>query len=123
MSKHNILLLFNDYAIIGTKIYDYLALKRKIVLCYSNDPGAQVLKEKYYSLETNGASETLQENLIRATNSGIIVENAEHLLRTLNDLYAEHEQTGQVACESTGIEAFSRILQVEQLAEKIKATL
>lgn len=120
MSKHNLLLLFNDYAIIGTKIYDYLALKRKIVLCFSNDPGAHVLKEKYYSLENYGASETLQEDLIRATNSGIIVENAEHLLHTLNDLYAEHEQTGQIACESSGVEAYSRILQVEQLAEALK---
>jgi hypothetical protein len=123
LSGHNALLLFNYYAFMGTKIYDYLALKRKIVLCFSNDPGAQVLKEKYYSLETYGASETLQEDLIRATNSGIIVENAAQLLQTLNELYAEHEQTGQIACESTGIEAFSRILQVEQLAEKIKATL
>ncbi|NBP30073.1 MAG: hypothetical protein EBV23_10970 [Flavobacteriia bacterium] len=120
VSRHSALLLFNDYVIIGTKIYDYLALKRKIVLCFSNDRGAQVLKEKYYSLETNGASETLQEDLIRATNSGIIVENAEHLLQTLNELYAEHEQTGQIACESTGIEAYSRILQVEQLAEALK---
>jgi hypothetical protein len=58
--------------------------------------------------------------LIRATNSGIIVENAEHLLHTLNDLYAEHEQTGQIACESSGVEAYSRILQVEQLAEALK---
>ncbi len=122
-SKHNILLLFNDYAIIGTKIYDYLALKRKIVLCFSNDLGAQVLKEKYYLLETYGASETLQEDLIRATNSGIIVENAAQLLETMNDLYEEHQHTGQIACESSGIEAFSRILQVEQLAEKIKANL
>jgi glycosyltransferase involved in cell wall biosynthesis len=122
-SKHNILLLFNDYAIIGTKIYDYLALKRKIVLCFSNDLGAQVLKDKYYLLETYGALETLQEDLIRATNSGIIVENAAQLLETMNDLYEEHQHTGQIACESSGIEAFSRILQVEQLAEKIKATL
>jgi len=120
VSKHNALLLFNDYAIIGTKIYDYLALKRTIVFCFSNDPGAQLLKEKHYLLENYEAPETLQEDLIRATNSGIIVENAAQLLETINDLYAEHQQTGQIACKSSGIEAFSRILQVEQLAEAIK---
>lgn len=123
LSEHSALLLFNYYAFMGTKIYDYLALKRTILFCFSNDPGAQVLKEKYYLLETYGASETLQEDLIRATNSGIIVENAAQLLETMNDLYEEHQHTGQIACESSGIEAFSRILQVEQLAEKIKATL
>jgi hypothetical protein len=71
-------------------------------------------------LENYEAPETLQEDLIRATNSGIIVENAARLLETMNDLYEEHQQTGQIACESSGIEAFSRILQVEQLAEAIK---
>ena len=123
LSGHNALLLFNYYAFMGTKIYDYLALKRTIVFCFSNDPGAQLLKEKHYLLENYDAPETLQEDLIRATNSGIIVENAAQLLETMNDLYEEHERTGQIACESSGIEAFSRILQVEQLAEKIKATL
>jgi len=120
LSKHNALLLFNYYAFMGTKIYDYLALKRKIVFCFANDSGAQVLKEKYYSLETEGTSETLQEDLIRATNSGVIVENAAQLQETMNDLYAEHLQAGRIACESRGIEAYSRILQVEKLAEALK---
>ena len=120
LSEHNALLLFNYYAFMGTKIYDYLALKRKIIFCFSKDPGAQLLKEKHYLLDNYEAPETLQEDLIRATNSGIIVENAAQLLETMNDLYEEHQQTGQIACESSGIEAFSRILQVEQLAEAIK---
>jgi hypothetical protein len=123
LATHNALLLFNYYAFMGTKIYDYLALKRKIVFCFSNDSGAQLLKEKYYSLETFGASETLQEDLIRATNSGIIVENAAQLLETMNDLYEEHELTGQIACESKDIEAYSRIIQVERLAKALKTVV
>ena len=38
---HNLFLLFNDYENIGTKIYDYLALKRKIILIN------QELKDQY----------------------------------------------------------------------------
>jgi len=120
LSKHNALLLFNYYAFMGTKIYDYLALKRKIVFCFTNDQGANELKQKFYLLDTQGALETLQEELIRATNSGVIVENAAQLQETMNDLYAEHQQAGRIACESKGIEAYSRILQVEKLAEALK---
>ncbi|HNS43149.1 MAG TPA: hypothetical protein PKN22_10350, partial [Taishania sp.] len=80
LAQCNLMLLFNDYSILGTKIYDYLGIKRKIILCYKNDTQALQLKNKYYNIEeVEGVSKTLQEDLIKETNAGIVVENEEHL--------------------------------------------
>ena len=71
LSKNNALLLFNDYSVMGTKIYDYLAVKRKILLCYTDDEQANLLKERHYNLkEIDGLSNSLQAELIKETNSG-----------------------------------------------------
>ena len=43
-----------------------------------------------------------------------------HLLTVLEELYAEFQATGQIACDSHGVEQYSRKIQVERLAEVIK---
>ena len=64
LAKHNLMLLFNYYAYTGTKIYDYIGIKRKILLCYSDDKEANELKRKHYNLEIiNKENEKLQEEL------------------------------------------------------------
>ncbi len=35
----------------GTKIYDYLGLKRKILFCFTADENALILKDKYYKID------------------------------------------------------------------------
>ena len=42
------------------------------------------------------------------------------LLEVLKDLYNEFQTTGQIACDSHGLEQYSRKIQVEKLAEVIK---
>jgi hypothetical protein len=121
LAENNAMLLFNDYAILGTKIFDYLGIRRKIIMCYSNDAEAQVLKNQFYTMEEfESESKTLQADLIQQTNSGIIVRDAEHLLKVFEELYAEFQETGQIACNSIGVENYSRKIQVEKLAELIK---
>lgn len=39
-----------------------------------------------------------------------------NLLEILKDLYNEFQTTGQIACESVGVEKYSRKIQVEKLA-------
>ncbi|MBO4738343.1 MAG: glycosyltransferase [Bacteroidales bacterium] len=118
---NNIMLLFNDYSIMGTKIYDYLGLHRQILLCYANDKEALILKNKFYpNEEINGLGTHLQEDLIKQTNSGIVVKNQEHLLQVLNDLYAEFNQNHCIACHSVHTEQFSRKEGVRQLAEMLQ---
>lgn len=119
VSKDNVLLLFNYYQFTGTKIYDYLGLKRRILLCFENDREANKLKEKYYfkTIETDICP---QIDIINETNSGIIVKDAAHLKEVLEELYAEFEEKGFIACHSIGVEKYSRKIQVEKLAELIK---
>ena len=63
----------------------------------------------------------MQADLINQTNSGVIVRDSAHLLEVLKELYTEFQQTGQIACDSVGVENYSRKIQVEKLAELIKS--
>jgi glycosyltransferase involved in cell wall biosynthesis len=122
LAKANLFLLFNDYSILGTKIFTYLGIKRKMMLCFSDDSDAKILKENHYNLtEFESESKTLQADLINQTNSGVIVRDSDHLLEVLEELYTEFQETGQIACNSVGVENYSRKIQVEKLAELIKS--
>lgn len=122
LAENNVMLLFNYYSYMGTKIFDYLGIRRKMILCYLDDPEANELKRKYYSIEESKTeSKQLQADLIKETNSGIVVKDFDHLQEVLSDLYQEFEKTGKIACNSTGVENYSRRIQVEKLAEILKA--
>ena len=121
LASDHVMILFNYYSYMGTKIFDYLGIRRKMILCYENDPEAHSLKQKYYHVDESGSeSKQLQADLIKQTNSGIIVKDSQHLRQVLQDLYVEFQATGQIACDSHGVEQFSRKIQVERLAEIIK---
>lgn len=118
LAESNIMLLFNYYSYIGTKIYDYVGIRRKIVLCYENDKEAVELKEKHYNIEEiEGVSNRLQAELIEKTNSGIVVRDKGHLFEVFTELWTEFQQTGEIACESAGVENYSRKIQVKKLAD------
>jgi hypothetical protein len=122
LAKNNVMLLFNYYSFMGTKIFDYLGIRRKILMCYSNDIDALKLKEKYYTIkEIENVSHHLQVDLIEATNSGIVAENETKLLPILNEMYAEFLAKGKIECNSINIENYSRKIQVKKLADIIKS--
>jgi glycosyltransferase involved in cell wall biosynthesis len=122
LAKNNVVLLFNYYSYMGTKIFDYLGLRRKIILCYSDDIEARKLKEKYYRIEEfDTESKNLQADLIQETNAGIIVKDAAQLREVLTDLWQEFSSSGQISCDSIGIEKFSRKVQVDLLAKLLKS--
>jgi glycosyltransferase involved in cell wall biosynthesis len=121
LASDHVMILFNYYSYMGTKIFDYLGIRRKMILCYENDPEANSLKQKYYHVDESGSeSKQLQADLIKQTNSGIIVKDSQHLSQVLHDLYVEFQATGQIACNSHDVEQYSRKIQVERLAEIIK---
>ena len=121
LASDHVMILFNYYSYMGTKIFDYLGIRRKMILCYENDPEAHSLKQKYYHVDESGSeSKQLQADLIKQTNSGNIVKDSQHLRQVLHDLYVEFQATGQIACDSHGVEQYSRKIQVERLAELIK---
>lgn len=121
LSKQNVMLLFNYYSYMGTKIFDYIGLKRCILFCYANDADAKKLKNKYYEIkEEEGVSSHLQEDLIKETNSGYIIKDASHLQEKLNELYDEFLEKGYIQCNTINAENYSRKHQIKQLAEIIK---
>lgn len=121
LSEKSALLLFNDYSIIGTKIYDYLAVRRKIIFCFYNDMVSLKLKQAYFPILDKNKNVTYpQATLIKKTNSGVIVNDQIHLSNTLKELYEEFNEKAYIECNSIGIEKYSRKLQVEKLAKIVK---
>lgn len=121
LSSNHVFLLFNDYSIVGTKIYDYLALRKKIIFCYANDPEAMQLKQKYYSIgEYKNENQNAQSAIINETNSGIVIQDSCHLKVVLEDLYQEFVKTGTIECNTKNYDKFSRKVQTEKLAWLVK---
>lgn len=124
LAASNILLLFNMYSIIGTKIYDYIAINRKILMCFADDACSIDLKKRYFTVENNAnEDQSAQEKLIREKDAGIIVKNKEHLFEILNELYKEFSETRQIRCHSKEINEYSRRAQTEKLADLIHKIL
>ncbi len=120
LAKDNILLLFNNYSLSGTKIYDYIRLKRAILFCYANDEEAKKLKKIYFRIsELKKTNDHLQEDIINETNSGYVIQDSKHLLSTLDHLHKEHSKTGLIQCNTINTEQYSRKHQVKQLAKLI----
>lgn len=124
LKKSNVLLLFNDFYFIGTKIYDYLALQKPILFCFSEDPDVLKLKKKYYPYHLTEKNISYpQEQLIRECNAGYIVKNKEELYILLKKLYSEFIKKGYLECNSHGFEKFSRKNQTKILSNMINAAL
>jgi len=117
MSAANALLLFNDYATVGSKVYEYLALRRKVLLCFSNDPEALRLKERCYNLP-HGAFETHRpiERLIEEARAGVVIRDAHHLDAVLRGLLDEFQKNRRIAWDGASAEAFSRRAQAQRMA-------
>lgn len=120
IARENVMLLFNYYLFIGTKIFDYIGINRKIILCYNNDENALKLKDQFYQYEKSGYDKYPQIDLINETNSGVIVEDEEHLRKVLLELIQEFAEKGKIECHSNGVEKYSRKIQVKKLAELIR---
>jgi len=124
LSKNNVLLLFNDYSILGTKIFDYLISQRKILLCYADDGDALQLKDKYYTLEeVAGVSQQLQAEMIENTESGYVIKDAAHLYLLLEKLVEELKTQGKIESTTKNIDQYSRQFQTERLANILKDIL
>jgi hypothetical protein len=124
LAKANLFLLFNDYISVGTKIYDYLGLRRQIVFCYTNSEESEVLKKQYYNLDSSNFSNTsLQQGLIKETNSGVNIENSNHLKRELHNYYKEFKANGKIECNSVEIDKYSQENQVKLLSKILLETI
>lgn len=118
----NAVLLFNDFGHIGSKIYTYLAVKRRILFCYSNSELSEQLRNEHYPYHVKDIAKNLQINLIQQTQSGVVVEDEKHLKKVLTDLSVEFQKNKKIVCEARGIDAYSRKKGVEKMANLLKQT-
>lgn len=117
LAYQNVFILFDQHSYMGTKIYDFIALNRKIILCYNDDDEANELKRRYFNIdESDSESRHLQADLINETNSGIVVKDAAHLSNVLADLSDEFSTHGYISCNSINTQQFSRKIQIKKLA-------
>lgn len=117
LAKDNVMLLFNYYSYMGTKIFDYLGIKRKILLCFTDDLVSNQLKEKYYKVKENkNYSSNLQAELLELTKAGLSVRNSTDLLHILDELYNEFQKTNEIKCDAINTENYSRRNYVKVLA-------
>jgi glycosyltransferase involved in cell wall biosynthesis len=122
MSRANALLLFNDYANPGTKIYDYLALRRRVLLCYTGDREARRLSEECYNIRPpSGAEIRAQEVILSATGAGVAVRDPGHLRMVLEDMRREFVATGAISCASHDVEGHSRRTHAGALADLLRS--
>ena len=122
--KSNLLLLFNDYNLMGTKIYNYLVTKRKILLCFKNDEFANNLKKKFYYYEDQeNINNNIQEKLLAYTNSGMVIKDTKHLKKVLSYLNDEFQRTKKIEVNSKNLEKFSRYKGVEKISNILKTSI
>jgi glycosyltransferase involved in cell wall biosynthesis len=120
LAHANLLLAFNYYSYAGTKIYDYLAVRRRILMCYTDDPEGQALKEKHYNLSDVGSSNNqVLQDIIESTCSGVAVRDAAHLRESLRAAYQEFQRAGSVSCDSQGVEKYSRRFAARLMASAV----
>ncbi len=120
LASANAFVLFNSYAYVGTKIYDYLALRRRILLCFADDSQTRGARGVQYLNEGEKRRRRVQEDMIRSTRSGVVIRDEENLVETLADMYREFLESGRIACNSVGTEAYSREAHARSMAEVIR---
>lgn len=124
LRSSNVLLLFNYYSFMGTKIYDYLGINRKILFCFTNDPEANLLKNKYYNYNVpTEFNSSPQVELLKKTNSAIIVEDCHHLYSVILELNKSFLIHKKISFEGQNIQNFSRKEQCRIFCQKIKSEL
>ncbi len=120
LATNHLLILFNSFSFLGTKIFDYIAVNRKILLLFTEDETTEQLKQLHFKIEErNSISNSLQADMLLECNAGISVRNPKHLKELLLAFRKEFDQNGCVSNESKRIEQFSRQAQTKKLATLI----
>lgn len=123
LKKHHLLLVFNEHKIAGTKIFEYLAIRRNILLCFIHDEDAiELYRQKYIVLgvDNNDHSISIQKEIIDKTNSGFSIKNRKDLILKLKDLNETlKSNNGKMGFTNGDISMFSRREQTKWYAKLI----
>lgn len=117
LNQMNALLLFSYLDIVGTKIYDYIALKKPILFCYTGD-----YFPSYYKVPNEGYTPILeQEEILKETGLGILCKDKIDLknqLFKLDEILRDMNSKNH-SIDSDIISKYSRKRQAFRLANLI----
>lgn len=106
-------LLFNDFTLVGTKIYDYIALKRPILFCFDNEKENSTT----YFHQFNSTKRP-QKEIILNTKSGFLLKDEFELKEKLQLMCTDYDNSIK-DLQFKHIEFYSRQYQTKLLAETI----
>jgi hypothetical protein len=113
LSNSDALLLFNSYAAIGTKVYEYLGLKKYIIFCFNSDKSYDQDRRTYPQCDAmDGIEIDCQQQLIEKHSGGSIVDDKEHLIELLVSL-GNQKLRGGIETKTTRIDELTRETQME----------
>lgn len=119
LNHSNVLMLFNDYIISGTKIYDYIALKKYILLCYDEmsygDSSVVPYKEEILSQKY----EFVQKSIIEKSQIGYVVKNPKDFYNQIIRLHKQYTEHGEISVSDVNTEQYSRKYQTQKLVKLI----
>jgi len=118
LAKSNVLLLFNHYSLVGTKIYDYIALNRRILFCYTDDFESDKLRKRFYHFDYK-SDFCPQADILKATQSGDIVKDDKQLIQVIDSYFEELKSKKSISCNSSETAQYSRFEQNKKLVQLI----
>lgn len=118
LSQKHILLLFTCYEFTGTKIYDYLAMNRHILYCFTADHESENLKNSLYFRDSQeGVNLRPQEDIMRSTSGGALCIDRYDLCEKLLKYWDDLTDKGAIESFTQNADRFSRKLQTKQFSE------
>ncbi|MFY7990686.1 MAG: hypothetical protein ACOVO3_08125 [Fluviicola sp.] len=120
LKSYDLLLLFNNYSFLGTKLFDYFSVKRNVLFCFESDSDAETLKNKHYKLIESAQQNLAQVELIRKHTAGYVVIDKTDLVQVLDTVYTEKMSSGKLRCNTKDIEMYSRRYQTRRFAQLLK---
>lgn len=115
------LLLFNNYAAIGTKVYEYLGAKKHILFCYdSNVTYAEDANAFRQCKLMKGINVDCQQNLIETYKGGTILRDKTHLLQEIDRLIRVKQSKGHIPRTTKNTDELNRASQMQRFVRLIQ---
>lgn len=83
ISENDVNILFNDYPILGTKIFDFLKVGKPIFLCFTGDQIAKKYETKFFGVDQTAGFPYLQIKMLEEVGGGVLIEDGSELINKL----------------------------------------
>ncbi len=124
LAQADALLLFNNYAAIGTKVYEYLATRKHILFCYDSNTAYTEDATNFRQCKLmKGINVDCQQKLIESYTGGTIVRDKAHLVQEIARLVRVKQASGCIPSTTKNTDELNRATQMEKFVRLIQYTL